>query len=494
MRAIVSFLVGITVFALGATLGMTDDEAYYWVLSQRMDWGYAYHPPMIAWWIDAVRTILTPFLDNPSGASVRLIRFSSALLNALWVWVLWRWWKSAGPRPLRGLGVFLCFGALFSVSWMMVPDLPLVFGVLLAFTACWRICFEGRNSRRDAVLLGVGLWIALLSKISAVLFFPGVLLLLAIEVFPKDRARFWRAVAAIGIGGIMGVLPTLVWNAQNEWVALSYQLSERHRGDFSWMRALRAWGIQILVAGPAMVAALALVRRSREREARFFLAWMAPTALVFLLQPLRGEFKPHWLLMAWIFPVLWISWKSSRENHLSTLARAHVAHGILVFALFTSAFHYPWITDLFRHSRGEERAALLDVSNDLRGWAELRTHVESFSAEDRALPWVGARYQTASQAAFALRDASKVTLLPQHRRDRKEWPELSLGEPVEGSVWPKLLKPVIFVADLRYSTPPGFVEAVCEALPSLETRFRGMLLKRISLWKCVPKGQPRCCS
>ena len=153
MRLFVSFLVGAAVFGLGSTLGMTDDEAYYWILSQRIDWGYAYHPPMIAWWIDAVRTVLSPFLRDPSGASIWLIRFSSALLNALWIWVLWGWWKSAGPRPLRALFVFLCFGGLFSVSWMMVPDLPLVFGVLLAFTACWRICFDRLGSICDFFIL-----------------------------------------------------------------------------------------------------------------------------------------------------------------------------------------------------------------------------------------------------------------------------------------------------------------------------------------------------
>ena len=320
------------------------------------------------------------------------------------------------------------------------------------------------------------------------LFFPGVVFLLALEIFPRDRPRFWRAMAAVGIGGVFGVLPTLIWNAQNDWVALSYQLSERHQGEFSWVRALRAWGIQALVATPAIAGAFALTRRAREKEARFFLAWMAPTALVFLLQPLLGEFKPHWLLMAWIFPVLWISWRASRENHLSTLARAHVAHGILIFALFTSAFQYPWITSVFKNSRGEERAALLDVSNDLRGWSELRQHVESFSAEDRAMPWVGARYQTASQAAFALGDASKVTLMPQHIRDRKEWPDLGVGEPVPGSVWPRLLKPVFFVADLRYSTPPGFLNALCDSLPALETRVYGIFSKRIMIWKCLPNA------
>lgn len=34
-----------------ATTGLFDDEAYYWVYSQYLDWGYFDHPPMIAWLI-----------------------------------------------------------------------------------------------------------------------------------------------------------------------------------------------------------------------------------------------------------------------------------------------------------------------------------------------------------------------------------------------------------------------------------------------------------
>jgi 4-amino-4-deoxy-L-arabinose transferase-like glycosyltransferase len=480
VRLFFSVLIACAVFGLGATLGITDDEAYYWVISQRLDWGYAYHPPMIAWWIAAVRSVFGYFFLEPFGASTQLIRFSSALLNGLWIWVLLGWLKSTSAHPMRGLGVFLCFGALFSVSWMMVPDLPLILGVLISFTACWRLCFAESPLKRDVLYLAFGLLLSLISKISAILFFPGVLLLLIIEVYPKDRRLFKYAFVALVCAGVLGVLPTLWWNAQNDWVALSYQLSERHRGEFSLVRGLRAWAIQLLVAAPALFGAFALMRRWREREAKFFLAWMVPTALLFLLQPLRGEFKPHWLLMAWIFPVLWLSLRSARESSLSLLARAHVGHGLLVFVVFTSAFHFPWITRFFVNSQGPERAALLDVSNDLRGWEDLREHLgNKLSVEDQALPWVGTRYQTASQAAFALADPTRVILLPQHRRDQKEWPDLRVG-------WPKLTRPVIFVADLRYSAPPSFLAAKCDVLPPLETRAQDLFLKRISLWKCIP--------
>ena len=32
---------------------LINDEAYYWVWSRQMDWGYFDHPPMVALWIKA---------------------------------------------------------------------------------------------------------------------------------------------------------------------------------------------------------------------------------------------------------------------------------------------------------------------------------------------------------------------------------------------------------------------------------------------------------
>ena len=42
-------------------VGLHTDEAYYWVWSQRLDWGYFDHPPMIAW---AVRLFTELFGNN----------------------------------------------------------------------------------------------------------------------------------------------------------------------------------------------------------------------------------------------------------------------------------------------------------------------------------------------------------------------------------------------------------------------------------------------
>ena len=59
----------------GAWLGLAEDEAYYWVWSQKLGWGYFDHPPMIAYWIAAGDWIL--------GKSELGLRFFPILLPTL---------------------------------------------------------------------------------------------------------------------------------------------------------------------------------------------------------------------------------------------------------------------------------------------------------------------------------------------------------------------------------------------------------------------------
>ena len=41
--------------ALHRALGLSDDEAYHWVLAHRPAFGYAFHPPGMAWMVFAAR-------------------------------------------------------------------------------------------------------------------------------------------------------------------------------------------------------------------------------------------------------------------------------------------------------------------------------------------------------------------------------------------------------------------------------------------------------
>src|SRR5262249_28472159 len=73
----------LTFFRLWAAtkVGLAPDEAYYWLWSQTPAFGYADHPPMIAWWI----WLSTGILGNtPLG--IRMLPVVSALLASIAVY------------------------------------------------------------------------------------------------------------------------------------------------------------------------------------------------------------------------------------------------------------------------------------------------------------------------------------------------------------------------------------------------------------------------
>src|SRR6478735_8889000 len=101
---------------------LLNDEAYYWVYSNYLDWGYFDHPPMVALLIKAGYALF----HNEFG-----VRFFTVLLNTFTLLILYRllprkndqlFYTIAGSIALLQLGGFIA-----------VPDMPLVFFVALFF-------------------------------------------------------------------------------------------------------------------------------------------------------------------------------------------------------------------------------------------------------------------------------------------------------------------------------------------------------------------------
>ena len=130
----------------------------------------------------------------------------------------------------------------------------------------------------------------------------------------------------------------------------------------------------------------------------------------------------------------------------------------------------------------------LDVTNDLYGWSDFPSHLiklERQGAIPGNLPVVGSRYQTASQAAFALGAINRVTLIPRDDKQMAEWPNLAVSDG-QGPAWPKLLTSVLFVADNRYDAGPEFPGARCRKLESLKKMRGPFSAREIHVWRCEP--------
>lgn len=473
--------------AQAMSLGMSDDEAYYWVLSQKPAWGYAYHPPMVAW-IMGLSDWLTSWCTwMPREGRARL---GGVAFSSYFFWVAIEWARST-IREEQGREiefqdlVFFLIPGLTGAGWMMVPDLPLFVG----WSLCWMGSWKPEKSR-SSLYLFFGSCIGLLSKFSALLFVVSTALTVFLRVPRGDRGRLLLALLA---GSALAILPTLYWNFQNDWVALRYQFLDRHQGGGSadWMRYLRFWASQLILAGPALVALIFYPRLWRESfshsRTQALLLWAIPAAGVFWFQPLFSEFKAHWALVAWWPLAFWAATLSSRPQWLS-IAQALSSGGIiLVFTLFTQWPLQSQLTHWWTQRIPDPR---WDVTNDLYGWSGLPRFLEEKLGKDVfRLPVLGSRYQTASQAAFALAGNSVASLVARKPGETQEWPSLldhiDYSKPTE---WPRLKDSVLYVADQRYSQEPRFEQASCRELGSLETMRGEYLAKKIRVWKCSPES------
>lgn len=451
------FLVGIAL-----SLGPTDDEAYYWAIALPFKWGFAYHPPGILWQIGFARFWLG------DGAGVLALR----LVNLLFAWGTWRLALNLIPRSVRAqAGWLLIFSlpALWGAAWMAVPDWGQVFFSTLLMVAI----FENKLETRTALwLTAVGACGVMLFKLTGVLAIGSAGLAV---ILWGGRLR-WKFLAALWAGAIAGLLPFVGWNAAHGWGAIHYQLSERHggwQGLTSFLRLGRFWLLTVFLVGPVSLAAVGLHLRARMWK---WLVWILPPLLVFGLQPLWGDFKLHWIWIAFWPAVIGLLERPALPAWLRSMSG--YGAGLIVIVWFAL------LVPLIGWMRPDR--PLLDPSADLMGFEQVPAFLRAHGVED--LPLVAGRYQVAGQLAFALRgNDAAVTELPLDSKERSDWPDLHLVDTAG-----RLTREVVYFADERYAQGPEVAWKCAELGTILPRRhLLGPLLggpiipgKSIRAWRC----------
>lgn len=263
-----------------AQAGLTellDDEAYYWVYGQYLDWGYYDHPPMIGLLIKMGYTIF------PNELGVRLYPL---LLNILSLVIIEKLIDK--KNPFLFYTIALSIAVLQLIGFVAVPDIPLIF-----FTAVFFLCykrFTGVTSVKNTLLLGLAIALLLYSKYHAVLivFFA---LLANWKLFTKYQT--WLA----GVIALLLFAPHLWWQYQHDWVSFRYHLFESnvnpykfsHTGDYIIGQLLLPGPIAGFILLPA--AFLYMAKSQTERALRFT---MIGIYTFFLLSSFRGKVEANW--------------------------------------------------------------------------------------------------------------------------------------------------------------------------------------------------------
>jgi len=297
------FLLGWTVLNIiqGYTLELHADEAYYWLYSRFLDWGYFDHPPMVALFIRFGDSIM----HNELGLRILTITVSTASIYILWL-ILKKYNASAKLFVIVIACMFMCHMYGFTTT----PDAPLFFFAVVFYYFYQKYIVQ--DSWALAILLGLVIACLLYSKYHAVLLI-GFTVISNIKLL--KRPSFWLIVVLAGIL----FTPHILWQVHHNFPSLNYHLSERsaeqYHAEFTYLYPLG----QILMAGPIIGWYLfykGFTAKITDAFIRCLMVNCIGTPLFFLISSFRGEVQPQWTYIAFAPLILLIVINFARKPDL----------------------------------------------------------------------------------------------------------------------------------------------------------------------------------
>jgi 4-amino-4-deoxy-L-arabinose transferase-like glycosyltransferase len=368
---------------VGASLHLTEDEAYYRLWSMAPAFGYYDHPPMIAWWVWLGREIAG---DTPLG--VRLAPILASAASSLLIVDVARL-IGAAEADARRAGVW--YNAMLLVAaggFLAVPDAP---ASLFWILTLWCVL---KAVRGDApawwLAAGATAGLAALSKYSALFLAPGIFAWLAWRA-PTRRLLLTPGPWLAATIAALVFAPNFAWNAGHHWLTFAKQFGRVAPSRFAPTHLPTFLAAQLLLINPLI--ALFLARGLAEQRMRLALtpliATSAPFVAYLLIHSLHDSVQAHW--PAPIYPALAIcaaiaAGDATRSGRWRGLARAAPISGLAVYPLALFVLVAP-------------TSLLAPVAGPILGWPRFAQRLETIRVTNRAA-WIGTlSYGLAAQLA-----------------------------------------------------------------------------------------------
>jgi len=195
-------------FALGV------DESHYVLYALQLDWSYFDHPPMIGW-LQYIFTSIFGVTALGARISAIVLGFATSLFVYLLLYQI-----SANAKAsfiaIVALNAMFVFNALFL---LLMPDTLLFFIIVPLMFAVIHV--EKENSPKSWFILAIWMGLAGLSKYTAILFLPPIILYFLIK---KRYELFYSPNILMAIGVALFIIsPVLYWNSNHDWISFSYQ-------------------------------------------------------------------------------------------------------------------------------------------------------------------------------------------------------------------------------------------------------------------------------
>jgi hypothetical protein len=425
----ISALVALRLVAAAWT-PLTFDECYYWIWSKHLASGYYDHPPGVALVIR-----LGTLIAGDTEFGVRLVSILLALPMSFAVYrtatILF-----GGQQVAATATILLNVTLMAAVGTLIVtPDAPLMVasGFVLFYLA--KVLETGRGAWWLAVGAAVGA--ALVSKYTALLFGPAILIWLV----SVPRLRRWLVSPWPYLGGLVALAifsPVILWNADHHWISFIKQIGRARIADFTLAFIAELIPTQIVLASPlvfilGVMGLYALfTHKAGASAARMLINAMFWTiTLYFFWHSLHARVEANWF--APVYPALAIAaavaanltrWEMRQQRVANFCLRWASPVGILMFALLVVQANTGAISG-FRRDASVRSVGV--------GWRELAGGIEAARVRTGATCVMARDYGTTSWLTFYLPKGTCVV----QRAQRVRW--VNMPEPDAAQLSGKLL-------------------------------------------------------
>jgi 4-amino-4-deoxy-L-arabinose transferase-like glycosyltransferase len=398
MTRLLSCFLFLTNIAVAIGTELAHDEAYYWLFSNKLDWGYFDHPPMVAWlialskWLPGELGVRLSFILGLQGtawlASHMVHRDNKALV-----------WLGFNIFPL------ICFSGVFAL-----PDGPLIF-----FCVVWLWFFKKgleNESWGNSLSLAV---------VTACLFYSkyhGVFLVLsAFMATPSllKRKAFW----VTALVGLICFLPHLYWQWEHSFVTLRYHFIERPKIPMGWRQPLEFLGVNLVL--PGLLTAPFwwrefIQKKSRDDFDRSLKVATIFTIVFFAFSTLSKKMEANWTVIAGVTLLIFSLRQPSQLRRSKSFAALSVLS--LLFVLFAKIHLVV------------PRWNIVKRVNEFHGWKNWSKEID---IKSRNCLLVANSYQMASKLSFYLgRPVHSLNI--NSRRNQFELWDSNLSNSAEQSV------------------------------------------------------------
>ena len=277
------FLLSILNIIQGNYTELLPDEAYYWVYSQYMNWGFFDHPPLVAIWVTISDFLFTDELG---------VRFFSAISFSLMMYLVWCTIDHPSKNKYSWLFLLLFLStALLNVyGFITTPDTPLLLFFALFLWAYKR--YLTKNSTLIYFTLSIAIAGMMYSK------YQGILILFFIFLSNWKLIKDYK-IWLVCLGALILYVPHIYWQYVNDFPSVRYHLYERasvatYKFEYTLMHIVNA----IAILGFTFISIYKAFFKGIKNKDIFFKGLNSIVLgffFFFLIASYRGHVQAQWI-------------------------------------------------------------------------------------------------------------------------------------------------------------------------------------------------------